>query len=159
MTAMKQLICLFLLCFATFQLQAQPGGGFKERLEARGERFAKIREAREAFIAERLELTPRQAEAFFPVFWSYEEKMREGMPRRDRKEGEATASLTEAQALTQLRSQQAQRQQLLDLKTEAEEAFLKILPATKVLRLPEVEKEFRQRLWERARQAKERPRN
>lgn len=156
---MKQLICLFLLCFATLQLQAQPGAGFKERLEARGERFAKIKEAREAFIAEQLELTPRQAEAFFPVFWSYEEKMRDGLPRRDRKDGETTAPLTETQALAQLRSQQAQRQQLLALKTEAEEAFLKIIPATKVIRLPEVEKEFRQKLWERTRQAKDRLRN
>lgn len=156
---MKQLIILFLLCFATLQLPAQPGVGFKERLEARGEHFAKIREAREAFIAEQLELTPRQSEAFFPVFWSYEEKMRDGMPRRDRKDGETTAPLTETQALAQLRSQQAQRRQLLALKTEAEEAFLKIIPATKVIRLPEVEKEFRQRLWERAKQAKGRQRN
>lgn len=156
---MKQLIILFLLSFTALQLSAQPGAGFKERLEARGERFAKIKAAREAYIAEQLELTPRQSEAFFPVFWSYEEKMHDGMPRRDRKESDPMPSLTEAQALAQLRRQQTQRQQLLDLKTEAEEAFLKIIPASKVIRLPEVEKEFRQLLWERAKQAKGQFRN
>lgn len=157
---MKQLICLFLLCFATLQVQAQPGAGFKERLEARGERFAKIKEAREAFIAEQLALTPKQAAAFFPVFWSYEEQLRDGLPRRDRSASAAPEKpLTEAEALAQLRADRQRRQQMLDLKTKAEEDFIKIIPASKVIRLPEVEKEFRQRLWERTRQAKERMRN
>lgn len=158
---MKQLILLLLLNFAAFQVQAQPGPGFKEGMAAGGERFAKIKEAREAFIAEQLALTPQQAAAFFPVFWSYEAKLRDNMPPRGRANAGAapTASLTEAEALAQLRAQRERRQYLLDLKAKAEEDFLKIIPATKVIRLPEVEKAFRQRLWERAREGRERRRN
>jgi hypothetical protein len=37
------------------------------------------------------------------------------------------------------------------LSLEAENKYLEILPATKVLRLPDVEREFRKKLWERTR--------
>ncbi len=158
---MKQLILLLGLCLFSLTSQAQPGGrDGEDRLEVRAERLERVKAARQAFIAEELALSAKEAAAFFPVFWRYEEKMRSGMPRRERDKQQAgRTDLTEAEALALMRSYRQHRQEMVDLKTEAENAFLKILPATKVIRLPEVEKAFRKRLWERAKGLREQRRN
>lgn len=143
-------------------MAAQPGhDGHKrgDRAEQRvgpgqrAERFARIKAARQAYITEELELTEKQATAFFPVYWGYDKRMNEN--KRDagpriRPEGK-TEILTEAQARTKLLQRRAHRQQMLTLSLEAEDKYLKLLPATKVIRLPEVEREFRRKLWDRAR--------
>lgn len=158
---MKQLILLFALSLFTFTAQAQPGGkrGAAGR-EARKERVERVKAARQAFIAEQLQLTAAEATAFFPVFWKYDEKIRKGFPRRERDKTAANRdNLTEAEALELINNNRAHRQQLADIKTESEQAFLKILPATKVIRLSEIEKAFRQRLWDRAKGLREQRRN
>jgi hypothetical protein len=160
--AMKQLIFVILLCLVSVATQAQPGARLDkgERKEMREERFAKIKAARQAYITEELELTNKEAEAFFPVFWSYDEKLRKGTFRnkyngKDLKD----ADLTEAEALEVLRGHQTYRQESLNQIFEAEEAFLKVLPASKVIQLPEVEKKFRKLLWERTREVQKNRRN
>lgn len=159
----KLLFLLLLLCSTA--LAAQPGpngpkrGDRTERMnpEQRGERFARIKAARQAFITEELELTTKQAEAFFPVYWDFEMRMADGMKNggpRNRQDQEPQ-KLTEKEARTNLLQRRTHRQQMLTLSLEAEDEFLKLLPATKVIRLPEVEREFRKKLWERTRKRKD----
>lgn len=158
--AMKQLIFIFFLCLFGGALQAQPGNRAQrtERKELRQERFAKIKAARQAYITEELELTEKEGESFFPVFWSYEEKLK--LRRVGGKEKEfKNADLTEKEALEILRSHRARRQAALEMNLEAEEAYLKVLPARKVILLPEVEMKFRKLLWERTREIKKGRRN
>lgn len=153
-------ILLLLLLFCAAGLSAQPGHPNHERrdrpekmtAEQRAERFAKIKTARQAYITEALELTPAEAAAFFPVYWDYDRRMAEG--RRDGhrgRPGRKTRELTEKEARGELLQRRTQRQQMLTLSLEAEDAFLEILPATKVIHLPEAEREFRRKLWDRAR--------
>ncbi len=114
----------------------------------------RIHLARQAFITEKLGLTPTEVKAFFPLFWAYETRVREFKREagwRNLRE-RSSSTLTEAEALQHLRDERQRRQQLNKLMEEAEDKFLSVLPATKVVRLEEVEKEFRQQLWERTRE-------
>lgn len=160
-SAMKQLILIFSLCFLGGALQAQPGGRPQqraERKEMRQERFAKIKAARQAYITEELELTEKEGKAFFPVFWSYEDKLRQRGAGAMEKNYKNT-DLTEGEALEILHGHRARRQASLNLNIEAEEAYLKVLPSHKVILLPEVERKFRKLLWERTRDARKGRRN
>ena len=152
---MNKLFLLLLLCATT--LNAQPGHDgpprHADRPEQNAERFARIKAARQAFITEELKLTSAQAEAFFPVYWAYDKRMKDGRktgPHRGRP-GESARKLTEAEARTELLQRRTHRQQMITLSLEAEDEFLKLLPATKVIRLPEIEREFRKKLWDRTR--------
>lgn len=131
-------------------------GLFAQPKPDRGQ-FEVIREAREAFISERLLLSPAEAKAFFPIFWKYEEEMRskrkEVVGRRQQYlDTSAGSTLSEEEALKMLMAKRRHRQEVLKLQLEAEDEFLKVLPAVKVARLEDVEKAFREQLWEKTRQ-------
>lgn len=143
---------------------AQPGrpprndGPRQERTERgtpeqREARFARIRAAREAFLTEQLELTEKEATAFFPVYWAYDEKMREAKRTafRGQKDSAKNETITEAEARTLLMKDRTLRQEMLTLRSQTEDKLLKIIPASKIIRIPEVEKAFREKLWERTR--------
>ncbi len=159
----KLLFILFVFCTTT--IAAQPGrqdhkrGDHSERTRAeqRTERFARIKAARQAFITEELELTPKQATAFFPVYWDYEQRMVNGKktPSHRERTMHATKDLTEKEARAELLQRRTRRQQMLALSLEAEEKYLQLIPATKVIRLPDVERAFRRKLWDRTRRHKE----
>ena len=159
-SAMKQLIFILFLCLFGGAIQAQPGNHPQrtERKELRPERFAKIKAARQAYITEELELTEKEGKAFFPVFWSYEEKLKQSSAGSKEKAFKNTV-LTEGEALEILHSHRARRQASLNMHMEAEEAYLKVLPARKVILLPEVERTFRKLLWERTREIRKGRRN
>jgi hypothetical protein len=155
----KLLLFLFILCAAP--LVAQPGherGGHNERLstEERADRFARIKAARQAFITEELELSKQQATSFFPVYWAYEKRMARDRnePRHGKTDIYATGKMTEAEARSELLQRRTRRQKMLALSLEAEDKYLELLPATKVIRLPETEKAFRRKLWDHTRKRK-----
>ena len=157
---MNKLLFLLLL-FCTTTLLAQPGREGRprekhaERInpEQRAEQFARIKAARQAFIIEELEITEKQAAAFFPVYWDFDQRMvedKKDIARRNRPD-QPSKKLTEQEARTKLLERRTQKKRIMALSLEAENNYLEILPATKVLRLPDVEREFRKKLWERTR--------
>lgn len=131
---------------------AQPGGQGRE--EMRQQRHERIRLARQAFIAEQLELSKAEAAAFFPVFWSYQDQLnkikREGLRgRRSSSPDRGVSNMTEAEAKAAILKLQQKRKRLGDLNVEAENKYLEILSAKKVLKLELAERAFRETLWER----------
>ncbi|WP_047245068.1 hypothetical protein [Maribacter thermophilus] len=109
----------------------------------------KIKTLKVAFITERLELTPKEAQEFWPVYNKYEEK-REALHRKRRTElrnkFKDTGSLSEKEA-----------QNLLDeyIKIEEEEEELdkvylkevsKVISAKKTLSLMQSEEDFKRQL-------------
>ncbi|MCX8210685.1 MAG: hypothetical protein OTI34_06550 [Lewinella sp.] len=157
---MNKLLFLLLL-FCTTTLFAQPnqkGHPREERAEQinpeqHAKRFARIKAARQAFIIEELEITEKQAAAFFPVYWDFDQRMvedKKDIARRNRPD-QPSKKLTEQEARTKLLERRTQKKRIMALSLEAENKYLEILPATKVLRLPDVEREFRKKLWERTR--------
>lgn len=150
---------LFLLfCCLGFSLGAQPGHhrpgppGADRPGEAN---FERIKAARQQFLIQRLELTEQEVAAFFPLFWRYDEEIRdlmrkEGPRMRDRRFG-SQDPLTEAEAREQLERQLDRMDRLSALKRESTEAYLKIVPAAKLIKLEEANRDFRKELLDRLR--------
>ena len=80
-----------------------------------------------------------------------------GEPGKEK--GYKNTDFTEDEALEILHGHRARRQASLNLNIEAEEAYLKVLPAHKVILLPEVERRFRKLLWERTKEVRKGRRN
>lgn len=157
MTFFRNLCCCFILLL-NFQLAAQtdqPNGRTPEG-EQRTERFIeRIERARDAFLTEELQLSEQEAEAFLPVYRSYSKKLRQFrmdnvMERLDRRrDSEASDTpLSEQDALAALQRKRALRAELSQLRQEAEAAYLRVLPARKVLQIDAAERAFRSHLLE-----------
>lgn len=144
---MQKYLILYVLLILPLFMNAQSGSG--------GERFAQIREARELFLEERLALSPEEREQFFPVFWSYEtrlQQLRRQIGRERKNRMQPTTQLSESAARALLAKTQQQRAQLLALQAEAENAFLRVLSARKVLELQQAERDFRKKILNKLRQ-------
>lgn len=146
---MKHLLIIALVVLFTGLVQAQP--------EPRPDdpRFERIQAAKEAFILEELSLTDAEADEFLPLYRRYDEQLRRY--RRKFMEGRrprpGQAPLSEEEARKRLRANRQKRTEMVALHNEAEAAYLRVLPATKVLRLEEVERAFREELLGRLRRA------
>ena len=97
----------------------------------------RIRAAHAAYITERLELTPAEAEKFWPVYREYGEKRRALVQQmRDaRDRGSDEKSLLELDLQI--------KQQQLDLEKDYSGRLQKIISAEKVLKLRQAEADFR----------------
>lgn len=140
-------IALALLFFtATF--------GFSQRSE---EHRDKIKSLKVGYLTERLDLSSTEAEAFWPVYNTYEEK-REKLRRQERTEIKLkirkTASLTDAESeglLTQYIALKKKREALDD---EFLTEISSVLSAKKTLLLLRAEEGFKRRLLEQYRKKK-----
>lgn len=146
---------LFILgFFLTNGLGAQP-----TPREASGERFEKIRLARQEFITAELQLTPEESERFFAVFWEYDaqfHRLRKQQYRshthRDEAAGKPQAALSEAEAKKILENRLQTEAKLLELKRQAMAKYMELLPATKLVLLDKAEHTFRKQLVRRVHQ-------
>lgn len=149
----NRLLLILFLMLPTLAF-AQPG---KDR--PGGERFERIKAAREAFMTEELSLTKAEAKAFFPVYWTQEDKVRTARKeaRTAVRQQTKTSPMTEADAKRVIELRRQEMREQLALRIAAEDAYLRVLPAAKVIRIPEAERAFRERLWEHRRQGRGRP--
>jgi hypothetical protein len=151
---------MFCLLFClTFSLSAQPGSQ-RPGTEREGKAaFERIKTARQQFLTEKLELTTKEAEAFFPLFWRYDEQMRTIMReddpgRRDRRKTD-NSPVSEAEARKMLEDQLARMESMTALKRESTDAYLRVIPAAKLIQLEEANREFRRELLDRLRNRRE----
>lgn len=158
---MKYTVFFLLLLGPLFAFGQSDLGPDAERIK---ERLERVREARNQHLREFLDLTDAEAEAFLPRYDRFDQQRRElrrqmaGERRRPggRRPGGPAApadkgQLSEEEAAEALLRERRQRQELLRLQTAAEEAFLEVLPAAKVVRIEEAERAFRQKLLRRMR--------
>ena len=124
----------------------------------RQERLDRVRAAQEAFMTTELDLSKKQAAAFFPLFWENEARQRAARRNTITAIGELRRKedLTETEARRMIDLRREEMKKLLALRISAEDAYLKVLPATKVARLPAVERRFREELWQRRREMMDR---
>ncbi|MHC1708080.1 MAG: hypothetical protein AB9842_11265 [Bacteroidales bacterium] len=105
-----------------------------------------------AFITQKVNLTSGEAQQFWPVYNEFREKKKKLNkdfssnlePLQSMKD-----KLTEEQCKSLADSQFAREQKLLDLKKEYHTRFLSILPASKVLKLYQADREFKKILLKR----------
>ncbi len=133
---MKKLITVVLFLFFIINALAQDDEVVTREPKARD----KINAARAAYITERLELTPDEAEKFWPVYHEYIQK-RQGLRQQYRdakKSGQNETALLDLDLKI--------KQQELDLEKEYSTRLIKIIPAQKLIILRQAEADFKKLL-------------
>lgn len=99
-----------------------------------------------AFITEKLDLTPQEAQQFWPVFNQYSDKMMELRKKRRQDNREARSNfdeLSDKEVEQIVNNDLALRQKELDLQKEYNEKFKAVLPIKKVAKLYAAEEQFK----------------
>lgn len=135
-----KLLLLNLFLFTAVALQAQPPHA-REKVEA-----MKI-----GFLTERLELSPEEAQVFWPVYNQYQDELEKvRLTRKDyisaARKGMDDLSDKEIEKLVD--SELAFRQSELDLQKKYHGQFKKVLPIKKVAKLYRAEEDFKRKLLE-----------
>ena len=118
---------------------AQAGQGM-ERLEA-----TKI-----AFISQKMDLSPKEAEKFWPIYNQYEKENRELLKQRR----EMAQSKLDMSPENRLNEQFEFEEKMLEIRKKYTKEFGKAVPTEKVLRLFEAERDFRKELLQRLQERK-----
>jgi hypothetical protein len=119
-----------------------------------------IEAQRIAYITKELDLTPDESKVFWPVYNEYDAK-RQKLKKSFKESGDFHKpdfdKLTEKEANQILDNQIIEAQKFLDLRKEYHTKFRSVLPAVKVLKLYDAEREFQKMLLDKMRQHKQSP--
>jgi hypothetical protein len=144
---MKQTIWIILLVFlTTYTISAQRGNHQFD--------YEQFKSQKIAFITEKLNLTPAEAQQFWPVYNQFEkEKMEVQQKRRnlDEKTRDEKLRMSDQEVIKTTRSIAATFKKEAELQETYNEKFLKLLPPQKVLLLYRAEIQFRAHMFEQYR--------
>lgn len=118
------------------------------------DRWERYRAEKVAFLTNKLDLTPQEAEKFWPVYNEMEKERGEVQRERRRLEREvqeATENLSDKEIIKLTRDFAGNMEKECHLGTKYNEEFLTILPPQKVLRLYKAENEFRMYMFRKFR--------
>lgn len=149
------LIVLAIFMIGTLPLMAQDGPEKRVKRADRAERYAKMKSMKIAYITEHLELTPEEAEKFWPIYNEYEKKRNEvtkGIFEHFNPDQEEPLELSDEDADKTIRRRFEEEQTLLDLKKEYYGKYKEVLPASRIFKLHQVENRFKRHLLERVRE-------
>ncbi len=139
-------LILFIFVFSQLSLTAQKDEG--------RDRWEKYRTEKIAFLTDNLELTPEEAQKFWPVYNKLDKERWEAQKLRRVMEHELRATdenLSEANTKELTRKFAGSMKKEGDLLVSYNEKFLEILPAKKVLKLYKAENEFRMHMIQKYR--------
>jgi hypothetical protein len=135
---MKQLL-LFLMLFALqFNGLSQT---VPPNLRAKAKLGKRLEARRAAFLSERLQLTPEEAQVFFPLFNEYMAKIK-GI-REQLKTDKPAEDLNDVEAEKAIAAQFDVETRIIDLKKEYYQKFKKVLSAKRIALLYEAQREFK----------------
>jgi len=149
---MKKILAIFLTLMA-FSAQAQKQNSAQSKLES----------ARIALITERLNLTPPQAQQFWPIYNEYAQQRRNiQLELRNSRHGMDMKNLSEEQSRKLLNAKISGRQRQLNLDSKYSDRLRRVISDRQILALGRAEDDFRQmiirRLEQRRRQQAQRDR-
>jgi hypothetical protein len=127
---------------------SQPDRAFQKKKE-------QIKAQKIAFITSQLNLTPQEAEKFWPVYNESEvkkEEIKKEFMKSEEIEDIDIEKLTDEEATKIADDQIIMAQRLLDLQKEYHIKYKSILPIKKIVKLYQAEKEFRHVLLQRIRE-------
>jgi len=117
------------------QANAQGGGPRKDRHE-------KIDAAKTAYLADKMNLTPDQAQKFWPLYNEFDAKRQEFRKKGRRLKEDNLDNYSEAQLREAMNNMMEARQQELNLEKEYLEKFQKVISLRQVATMYKAEKEF-----------------
>lgn len=134
-------IILFILCGligSTVAVRAQD--------EAQNPGLERIRAAQIAYLSKELDLSPEEAQKFWPVYNQYSKEVETLIAERKRTMKDLRQNPDPADPTAQATQDLKYQQRMLDIKTRYKDQFVKVLPAQKVNTLYRAERDFRQAL-------------
>ena len=131
----------FILSFIVLILVSASGIAQDKRPGDWDKKRSQIEAIKVAFLTDRLNLTPDEAQKFWPVYNSYQREM-DGLMGQRWRNREANKENPEKALTTDL----ALDRRVLDTKMRYQEAFQRVVSAQKVLALYNAEKDFREYL-------------
>ena len=140
-------LIFFLTIYCLSFVQAQSDRPIEERIEAQ----------RIAFITQKVNLTPQEAQSFWPIYNEYREK--EKQIKSNRSDRFEILDMDEADAVTYLDKILVLEQEELDLKTQYIEKLKSVISAKKIIRFYAAERMFKERLLQAMNQRKNNVRN
>ena len=144
-TTMLRFFGLIILLGTGLAAAAQPPPGEGDWMD----RSERVQAQRVAYLTQRLQLTPAEAQQFWPVFTEFENARRE--LNQQLRPPVSEEGMTEAEAEAFLDRQLQMEEKMLALKRTYVARFRKILPARKIVLLPRADREFKRELLERIR--------
>lgn len=143
MNTIKFTLSLVLLCGTLF---AQPGPPSKEMRE-------KIESQRIAFLTDRMDLTPKEAKAFWPVYNQYREELDNLLLKREpghkpphHLSDEELDQMSDSEIKAMLMDEMNTQKKLVALREKYFVEFTDVLPIKKVAKLYDAEREFQRKL-------------
>ena len=152
---MKRILIFSAAFFILFNFaQAQPGQGG----ERRGDRKEKVEAMKIAYITNQLDLTPTEAQQFWPVYNEYEAKIQalRQSRRKDKKDGPDNLDVMsdkEVEALVD--AEVSMRQKEMDVMKEYHSKFKAVLPIRKVAKLYRAQEDFKRELLKKIQERKD----
>ena len=135
---MKNLFIVGLLCVFAVSVYSQPRGGDKNH--------DRIETMKISFITQRLDLTPEQAQSFWPVYNQMSNQMK---AIRDKKRGDDRKSfdeLSDKEVEANIEAELKKEQEVLDLKKQYIADLKGVLSIKQVAKLLMAEEQFKRRL-------------
>lgn len=144
----KQFIISIIVLFGNFQLAvAQPGKEISEHTE-------KIRTTKIAYINQKLDLSPTEAEKFWPIYNKFDVErweLRQNHHKYLQYKKLNLENLTDDKAEELIKTHLAFRQNDLDLEVKYLKDFKKAIPVAKIAKLFQVERSFQTEILKRLR--------
>lgn len=134
---------------------AAPGFVFaQDNTNGHQDRWEKYRSEKVAFLTDKLDLSPTEAQKFWPVYNEMDKERSDVQRERrdlDRQVREANEKLSDKEIIKLTRAYASNAENEGSLATKYNEQFLKILPPQKVLLLYKAENEFRMYMFRKYR--------
>lgn len=143
-SALKTILILAFISFVGITYSQGPPP--KVKGERQQEKNDNIESMKIAYLTTKLDLTPEEAQKFWPVYNQYNEKLQELRKKRRQDEREAKKNfeeLTDKEVELAIDNDLAFRQKELDLQKEYNTKFKAVLPIKKVSRLYHAEEQFK----------------
>lgn len=118
------------------------------------DRWDRYRSEKVAFLTDKLDLSPTEAQKFWPVYNEMDKERSDVQQQRrelDKQVREATEKLSDKDIIKLTRDYASNAEKEGSLATKYNEQFLKILPPKKVLMLYQAENEFRMYMFRKYR--------
>ena len=151
---MKKAICLLVMALTSLSLAwSQPSPPTPPGGEKRKE---KVEALKRGYFSEKLELTPAEAEKFWPIYneFSKKEDALRKAARGDKKKGEEP-KFTEKEALAEMDRVSQNKKQYIDLETQFLKDCLPVLGPDRTMRLAKLDREFQRELLQHMKERKE----
>ncbi len=156
-SALKTILVLAFISLVGISYSQPMGPPPKEKGERKQEKNDNIESMKIAFLTTKLDLTPDEAQKFWPVYNQYSDKLQELRKKRRQDEREAKKNfedLTDKEVEQAIENDLAFRQKELDLQKEYNVKFKAVLPIKKVSRLYNAEEQFKKVLIDKLRDTK-----